>query len=514
MKKIVKLDRILLAACASVLSFASAVQAQEPMIGTPSRIRSLGLIDVRNVPAPTAAESRRPMFETEEPRSPRLSKTAPLVTTVDKSVGQPTSEVAATLQQDFEGIIGSGLEPPDPILAVGPNDVLIATNGGLQVFNKSGTALTGVLSPSSFFGANSQFEIQSDPKVIYDAESGRYFGVWIGYDSQTDTGAWFLVVSTSSSATGTFQRYQIDEPASIPDFPGLGVCTDKIVLTANDFNGAGTVYKGVVAVALDKSAALAGSIPASSRFFNVQESGGGQAFTASPVQSMNPTTTCNMVAISQNGQSIQNYKITGLPPSASLATLSPVTLPRAVTTPVDATQKGSTRKVTTGGSIKIRGDASYRNVNGGSIWLGSNTGCRFSRFRPTVTCLHLAELQNVDTTPTLRQQIIFGAADTWSYYPAIRTDNSNNATLVYTRSSSTEFPSLRYTTRLDSAPLGLLEASVQLVAGSAAYTGSRWGDYQGAALDPSDNRSIWIYGEYKRTGSGFWQTRFGQTIVP
>jgi hypothetical protein len=229
---------------------------------------------------------------------------------------------------------------------------------------------------------------------------------------------------------------------------------------------------------------------------------------------LSPTTTCNLVAISQSGQSIQSYKITGLPPSASLATLSPVTLPSAVTTPVDAVQQGSNIRVTTGGSIKIRGDASYRNVNGGSIWLGSNTGCRFSRFRGNVTCLHLAELQNVDTNPTLRQQIIFGAANTWSYYPAIRTDNSNNATLTFTRSSSSEFPSSRYTTRLNSAPLGSLEASAQLVAGSAAYTGSRWGDYQGAALDPSDNRSIWIYGEYKRTGSGLWQTRFGQTIVP
>ncbi|MBC7881823.1 MAG: hypothetical protein H7Y37_10870 [Anaerolineae bacterium] len=53
----------------------------------------------------------------------------------------------------------------------------------------------------------------------------------------------------------------------------------------------------------------------------MQESGGRQASTASPVQSMDPTTTCNMVAISQNGQSIQSYTITGLPPSAALAFL-------------------------------------------------------------------------------------------------------------------------------------------------------------------------------------------------
>ncbi|MBC8120760.1 MAG: hypothetical protein H7Y22_02850 [Gemmatimonadaceae bacterium] len=478
----------------------------------------LGTVDMLSLPqAPVRTKIKvirkpLPRFENETKPVATIDETVP--DTIGTEAG-PAPQVAAGLVKNFEGIAASGLEPPDPHMAVGPSDVLLATNAGLRVYNKNGTAITGLVDPSSFFGVPTAFEIQSDPKVLYDAQSGRFFGVWIAFDQQANTGALFVAVSTTSSAAGSFVRYQINEPGNLPDYPGLGICGDKLILTANDFRFSGFrfVFNGAVAFAIRKSQLTAGTTASFNRFANVQLSGGaGQAFTIQPAHSLSVTNTCHMVALRQS-TSIQLYRITGLPPSATLTTGTAPALATAVSTPPDAIQSGSSTLVNTNDSRLL--DATYRSVNGGSIWTASTTGCQFAGVSGTFSCINVVELSGVNgSAPTRRQQIVFGGANSFSYFPALRTDSGNNMTVVFSRSSGSNFPSLRYTTHLNSAALNTLESSALLVAGSAPYTATRWGDYQGAALDPSDNRSIWIYGEYKRTGSNLWYTRWGQTRVP
>ncbi|UFP93790.1 hypothetical protein ISF26_18730 [Gloeobacter morelensis MG652769] len=508
--------------CALVLTLAAGMaRAQGVSDVSTATVEPLGMVDVRSIPEPEARETiriiRRPLSKLSGQKRPAPLATADVPFASQGEAADPISEAAANLLFNFEGIEASNLEPPDPHVAVGPSEVLLATNAGLRVYNKSGSPITGLLSPSSFFGVPSQFEIQSDPKVLYDAASGRFFAVWIAFDQQANLGAWFVAVSTSSSASGTFFRYQINETGNLPDYPGLGICSDKLVITANDFRPAGFggfSFTGAVAVALNKSQLTSGSSVSLNRFGNIQLSGGaGQAFTIQPAQSLTSTSSCNMVSL-RGTNGIQLYKINGLPPSATLSTSTTVpSLTTAVTTPVDATQPGTTRRVDTGDTRLL--DATYRGVNGGSIWTSSNTGCRFSGSSTTFTCINVVELSNVDGgSPSRRQQIVFGASGLYYYFPALRTDSANNMTVVFSRSGSSEFPGVRYTSHLNAAALNTLESSVSLIGGSAAYTGTRWGDYFGAALDPTDNRSIWIYGEYKRTGSSLWHTRVGQTQVP
>ncbi|UFP93791.1 hypothetical protein ISF26_18735 [Gloeobacter morelensis MG652769] len=506
------------AAAAAVMTFAGAsAEAQTAAEGTTASVEPLGLVDVRDLPTPRERTQvrviRRPLARFPEPAVKPLAASDAVLGAADAV--EPASEAAANLIESFEGISASGIEPPDPHIAVGPSDVLLATNAALRVYSKSGSPLSGLIDPSSFFLVPPQFEIQSDPKVLYDARSGRFFAVWIAFDQQANVGAWFVAVSTSSSANGTYFVYQVTENGNLPDYPGLGVCNDKLVITANDFRllgGFTFVYNGAVAVALNKSQLTAGATTSFNRFGNIQLSGGaGQAFTIQPVHSLTGTNTCNMVTLRGNN-GIQLYKIGGLPPSATLTTVSTVpALPAPVSTPPDAVQQGTSVRIDTLDTRLL--DATLRGANGGSIWTASTTGCRFSGSSTTFACINVVEIANVSTTPTLRQQIVFGAPGSYYYIPALRTDSTNNMTVVFGRSSSSEFPSARYTSRLNSAPLGVLESSKLLVSGSAPYTGTRWGDYFGAALGP-DNRSIWIYGEYKRTGSGFWQTFVGQTQVP
>jgi hypothetical protein len=80
-------------------------------------------------------------------------------------------------------------------------------------------------------------------------------------------------------------------------------------------------------------------------------------------------------------------------------------------------------------------------------------------------------------------------------------------------SSSTMFPSIRYTTRKAGDPLGTLKPEQTLQTGSGSQTSSsgRWGDYTAMSVDPADECTFWYTNEYYRTTSeADWNTAVGR----
>jgi len=76
--------------------------------------------------------------------------------------------------------------------------------------------------------------------------------------------------------------------------------------------------------------------------------------------------------------------------------------------------------------------------------------------------------------------------------------------VVFNGSSSSQYISVyRNMQLMKTDPPGTLETPVQIYAGKAAYTESaRWGDYSGAGIDPYDDTTVWLAGEYP-TSCGF-----------
>jgi hypothetical protein len=97
-------------------------------------------------------------------------------------------------------------------------------------------------------------------------------------------------------------------------------------------------------------------------------------------------------------------------------------------------------------------------------------------------------------------------------------DGMGNIGLGYSASSSTTFPSIRYTGRLASDPLGQLpqgEGTFVNGTGAQTHTSSRWGDYSSLSVDPVDNCTFWYTNEYVQTsGSSPWLTRIGSFQLP
>src|SRR5207302_6944696 len=96
-----------------------------------------------------------------------------------------------------------------------------------------------------------------DPVVVYDQLANRWLiSQFAGTSIPTDE---CIAVSTSSDATGSYNRYDFNLGTNFFDYPKLSVWPDAYYLAENVFNSAGTSYLGPQPFALDRGAMLVGS---------------------------------------------------------------------------------------------------------------------------------------------------------------------------------------------------------------------------------------------------------------
>jgi len=87
----------------------------------------------------------------------------------------------------------------------------------------------------------------------------------------------------------------------------------------------------------------------------------------------------------------------------------------------------------------------------------------------------------------------------------------------YSASSSSVFPSIRYTGRVPADAAGTLQAETSLLAGSGSQLSNlnRWGDYSAISVDPGDDCTFFYTTEYlKSSGTFNWSTRIGSFKFP
>ena len=87
---------------------------------------------------------------------------------------------------------------------------------------------------------------------------------------------------------------------------------------------------------------------------------------------------------------------------------------------------------------------------------------------------------------------------------SINIDGAGNIALGYSVSGDATFPSIRYTSRAATDPLGQMAGGeVTCVAGTGSQTSStnRWGDYSTLSVDPADDCTFWLTSEYYPTTS-------------
>ena len=143
---------------------------------------------------------------------------------------------------------------------MGATQYVQLVNTGLQVFDKATGA--SVLGPEGIatlwtgFGGVCETNGAGDPVVLYDQLANRWvISQFAGTSVPTDE---CIAISTSSDATGTFNRYAFHLGNDFFDYPHLGMWPDAYYMSMNVYNSAGTTFLGPQPFAFDRAAMLAG----------------------------------------------------------------------------------------------------------------------------------------------------------------------------------------------------------------------------------------------------------------
>jgi hypothetical protein len=164
---------------------------------------------------------------------------------------------------NFDGIpfpgVACNCAPPDTNGAVGLTQYVQIVNEGYQVFDK-GTGIStfgpvGISAIWSGFGGVCETAGHGDPVVLYDKLANRWVVSQFAGSVPTDE---CIAVSTSSDATGSYNRYGFHLGSNFFDYPKLATWPDAYYMAMNVFNSSGTSFLGPQPYALDRAKMLAG----------------------------------------------------------------------------------------------------------------------------------------------------------------------------------------------------------------------------------------------------------------
>ena len=413
----------------------------------------------------------------------------------DVVAGGPRDVILGLSGIGFTGISNTGWTPPDPHMAVGPDHVVLMTNGEIAFFTKSGTLTfqNQIEGGTGFWGSLGTTNFVFDPEVLYDELSGRFFAM--ASESGPGQQSFALVaVSDDSDPNGAWHTYRFlttDLAGPTFDSPNIGVDADTVYISGDGFGGPVSYPMFVY----DKASLLAGNPPAVTNSFSVPTST--QSAGIPPVTYDDPpalylvehnespnATTVRLIAI-QNALSN---------PTISFAFVTvPVYGP-----PESPPQMGTSVRPET---FDARfWSAAYRH---GSLWATHHVGSsrvlvRWYEFAmngwPDSGMMpELVQAGQVDPGPDIR-----------TFFSAITIDEHGNAALVFSRSAPTEFISMATAFRYASDPLNTFGPDVIRQTNTGPYTVNRWGDYGAVNVDPADGITMWSH--HESAVNGVWQT--------
>jgi hypothetical protein len=426
-------------------------------------------------------------------------------------------ELAPNQMANFEGLTATAWQPPDCTVAVGPNDVLVGVNTDVAGYNKAGGQKFKWLNTSALFapvlpaGAGI-----FDPKMVYDHYAGRWIVV-VAARRQSPAGSWVLIAaSQGANPGGAWWVWSLDSSLdgsnhtnNWGDFPNLGFDTQAVYITLNMFQiGGGFQY--VKVRILSKAQLYAGGGLAWYDYWNLKNPDGSLVFTLQPA-----------VHFRGLGGNPPAYLVNGLFGAGSSLTLWTLSDPLGYwsgrsasltrrSIPClsydlgpNAAQPGTATRIRTDDNRLL--NAVFQNVGGVQrLWTTHTTKQSWAGDSEARSALQWYEIDV--PTQAVVQQNRFGRSGLYYYYPAIQTDISRNAHVVFGRSGSNVFAELRQTGRKVGDAPNTLEGSALVKAGQSAYTGGRWGDYSGICRDGGDSSVVWMYGQYAGA-SNTWATR-------
>lgn len=418
-------------------------------------------------------------------------------------VGELAPALRTRVQKSFPGIDQTGWVPPDPTLAVGPDHIVTTVNQDIAFYLKDGTLLfqqpLGSPGNPGFFEPVGAGNFTFDPKVFYDHIDQRF--VVLTPETYGSTQAYLTIaVSDDSNPGGLWYKYRTDAVIQVGsttfwwDYPGFGYDEEGYYVTSNLFGLNQGGWGGVGYRIFHKASMLNGSPVVYSTMRD------GNAASVQVAQHFGDNIAPFFVSVNNNSslkvQAIRN------PLTNPQLTTTTVTVP-SFSSPGSAPAAGGNSI----GLIDLRlFNAQWRDGNlyaTHGISAGGKNVARWYHMNtnnwPTSGAVSLVQSGNVDP-----------GGSKHTYFPAIYSNILNEVALVVGTSSANDRVTVSVTGRIPTDPAGTMGPLTDMHL-STVNTGGRWGDYYDVAVDPNDDRTFWVIGEYGAAGG--WNTWIGSFMV-
>jgi hypothetical protein len=423
---------------------------------------------------------------------------------IESKTGKASSN-APSLSNVFVGVNDTGTEPPDVASAAGPYQIFAASNFVANAYDKNGN-LQASQDFSSFFSplGDPSTWFLFDPVVQYDPNIGRFWFVVTAQNSSTNQADLLIAMSADPDLRFGWFEWWVDitqdgsnATSNWCDYPHLGLDANAIYMTCNQFQFGGGFQYAKIRMML-KNQFLNNTCCQWYDHWNLKEGflNLSTSFTVQPAVMHFPRSSDGeFFADAQggggSGSTLQIWHIPdpvnnpGELDSSSIGTTNYAPAP-------SATQPSGVTGIDTGDARLLLATWEF-----GHLSVGQNSSCGSN------SCTAFYEV-DVSGFPNLSlvNDWAFQASGVDYYYPGIDQNSAANKTMVYTRSSASEFAGSNYVGIPNSGQCTLCVSGPETTLASGQNTYSRiccgnrnrWGDYFTASADP-DGLGVWISGE-------------------
>jgi hypothetical protein len=541
MKKLKKIINLLFLPIILLISFN--VNAQNILVGKKFNIAAATTVVMKNLPIPSKKsniKNNNKIANEEEDlpkaRKNKLAQTNPvfipsLLKTIKKSAGfnnQIQSEIFESPCIGYQGILqengtsssSNGIIPADVGGAVGFDHLFLTLNNRFRIQNKNGSILReeDQEDPTGFW-ASAGFNISKlfDPKIIYDPYKNRWVYTIASGGKNSTTSAIYLAVSSTADPMGAWTIYSIDtdvENDNWADYPSVGFNKNWITINVNMIGIDGTNGKPVNRTFILNKLQLYAQASSVNVSYYDAETSPFRYWTICPAMVYDANYNDMWCATNDDvdDNDIRFFKITGGPSNPTM-------------TEEGYVSSGSNWSGTTAGDLAPQAglsaklDVGYDWVQS-AIWRNGKLYIAQTLLTPDGGSPNTASLQLIACDPdneNIDEAVRFITDVNNMYaYPNFVVNKNGDWIISCAKFTSASFPSAATIVRRNGTNT-FIETVYK--SGEDSYlrmnggTKNRWGDYTTASIDPSDDNSVWVAGQYalpRVTGTSRWATWWGK----
>jgi hypothetical protein len=377
-------------------------------------------------------------------------------------------------------------QPPDTMVAAGPNHIVHMVNTAIEVFNKDGTVNSAPQSTMTFFG--NHLGNHSDPNVMFDEAAGLFVAGILDFSSGSAANLfdWATGVDGPTGVTWTIQSpIASGEGSLFWDYPRIGYNADAWFFEGNMFNGNSFAHVQVITVS------KAGVI--------LSRHDDSSLFTLTPARMHGAATGGPEYFVESANAGASSLQLVT---ETNVLSASPTFTTQAVSVP-SYRSGGSAPQGVPGFDDRIF-TVAFRTVNGTGHLVAAHqvaSGRRHSGPVGRIYDINPATLSQTNFDTPAR---VSGDA---TFMPSADIDTAGSIGYNYGESGSSTFWSMEVNERVG----GVNQGAVQVATGVSTSPDSRVGDYSNTTVDPANGTTFWGANEYQ--GADFWDTHIASFSV-